>query len=224
VFLTSRWFPIILAISQAARYVAFLGYDYWAAARYTRHFDAVRFIRRDLARPLFEPSGFCGAWTDYGFGQSATLGLDLPAYVAATLFHSLVNWEVACFDTLTTPRGQIIVALFVLPAWFLVGLSMRRMAKHRWRRRATGRVSRMIVGLGLIPLPIGLLALGVGIVGIFVSEAGVVVRMAGTAFWIITLGLLSAERLGVWPFASNGKSPESANVRPQGDLGKTGPA
>jgi hypothetical protein len=206
VVLTSRWFSGILAVLQTARYIAFVGYDYWAAERSLKHFDAGQYIRRDLARPLFEPSGFCGGWTHFGFGQTAVFGLDLPAYMLATLLHSLVNWQSACVETLATARGQILVAVFVPLVWFLAGLSIRRIAQHRWRPRATGSLSRIVFSIGLIPLLIGLLAILLSIAGIFVSEPSMVVRMVGTAFWMIWLGVLSAERLQTWPFAFGRRS------------------
>lgn len=117
-FLT-RWFPIILAVLQTARHLAFVGYDYWTVAQNEKHFDAGQFIRRDLTRPLFEPHGFCGAWTTYSAGQTVVLGLDLPAYIGATLLHSAMAAKPSCVDALTTPRCQIIVAVCVLPLWFL---------------------------------------------------------------------------------------------------------
>jgi hypothetical protein len=106
VFVTSRWFPLILAFSLATLHIGLIGSDYWAAARNEKHFDAQQFVRRDLERPLFEVCGFCGAWTHYAAGQSAALGLDLPAYLAATLLHSAVNWRATCVDALTTPRDR----------------------------------------------------------------------------------------------------------------------
>src|SRR5258706_600077 len=124
VFVTSCWFPPILALLQAARYLGFIGYDYWIAAQNEKRFDVGEFLRRDLARPLFEPYEFCGGWTHYSPAQSANFGLDLPAYVGATLLHSAVNFRGSCADALMTPRGQIITAPFVLALWFFVGLSV----------------------------------------------------------------------------------------------------
>jgi hypothetical protein len=37
-------------------------------------------------------------------------------------------------------------------------------------------------------------------------EAGTVVRVIGMAFWTFWMGFLSAERLRVWPFASDRNS------------------
>jgi hypothetical protein len=212
VFVTSRWFPPILAFLQTARYLGLVGYDYWAAAQNLKRFNVGEFLRRDLARPLFEPYGFCGGWTHYASGQSAVLGLDLPAYAGATLLYSATNRQAGCVDALTTPRGQIVTAVFVLPLWYLVGLSIRRLAQRRWRRRITGRLSRTMVSTGLISLPFGLLALLFSIVGVFVSEVGLSVRLAGFAFWALYLATLTAEHLRVWPFGSTNSS-----MRPECD-------
>lgn len=205
VFVTSRWFPPILAFLQIARHLGLVGYDYWAAAHNQNRFDVGEFLRRDLERPLFEPYGFCDGWTHYTFGQSAVLGLDLPAYAGATLLYSAINWHAECVDALTTPRGQIIAAVFVLLLWFLVGLSIRRLAQRRWRRPLVGRFSRALVSLGLVLIPFGLLGLFFSVVGAFVSEGGLSVRMAGLALWMLYLAALTAERLRVWPFGSVGR-------------------
>ena len=77
-FVTSRWFPSGLALLQTLRHVALISFGYWAAEQNERRFDAVEFIRADLARPFFEPYAFCGAWTHYSGPQSAAISLDLP--------------------------------------------------------------------------------------------------------------------------------------------------
>src|ERR1051326_8637935 len=112
VFVKSRWFPLIFALLQTVRHVGFIGYDY---LHYEERLKVIEFVRRDLARPLFEPSGFCGAWVSYSAGQTADLGLDMPAYAAGVLLHSAVNRSPDCEDTLTRPRGQLIAAEFVMP-------------------------------------------------------------------------------------------------------------
>jgi hypothetical protein len=185
---------------QTVRHLAMIAYTYWVVAQNERRFDVGEFIRKDLARPLFEPYGFCGAWTHYAYGQSAVLGLDLPAYAAATLLHSVITWQTSCVDALTTPRGHILSSAFVLPLWFLVGLSIRRFAQRRWHRRVEGRIMRALVALGLIPLPFGLLGLLFSVVGLFVSDIGLSLRLAGIAFWTLYLAALAAERLRIWPF------------------------
>jgi len=159
-------------------------------------------VRRDLERPLFEVYEFCGAWTHYPAGQSIALGLDLPAYLAATLLHSAVNLRATCVDALLTPRGQIVTALFVPPLWLLVGLSIRRLAQRRWRHATAGRFSRALVSLGLMPLPLGIFALLVGALGLFVSDVSLSARLAGFAFWMFYISTLSAERLRLRPFKS----------------------
>jgi hypothetical protein len=201
VFVTSRWFPLILALLQTARHVGLIGYDYWAAAHNDKRFDLGEFLQRDLARPLFEPYGFCGAWAHYSSGQSAVLGLDLPSFIAATLLHSAINWRASCVDALTTPRGQIITAALVPVTWFFIGLSIRRLAQRRWRQRTTGRFFRTVASLGLLLVPLGLLGLLFAVVSLFVSDIGSSLRLAGLAFWMLYLATLIAERLRVWPFA-----------------------
>ncbi len=158
------------------------------------------FVRRDLARPLFEPYGFCGAWTSYSFGQSAVLGIDMPAYQAEMLFYASISRQGTCVDALTTPRWQIVTGLGVLPLWYLVGRSVRRIAQREWRRRASGQITRAVLSLGWVPLVIGVLALLMSIVGALFSGAGLSVRMAGIAFWMLYWACLAAERLRAWPF------------------------
>ena len=197
---TSRWLPPLLALVQTVRHVWMIAYTYWTAAQTDSRFDVGQFIRRDLARPLFEPYPFCGAWTHYLSAQSAALGLDLPAYAAATLLHSAMTWQISCLDAIMTPRGHILSAAFVLPLWFLVGLSIRRFAQRRWHRRVEGRIKRTLIVFGLIPLPLGLLALIFSVVGLFFSDIGLSVRLAGIAFWAVYVSALAAERLRFWPF------------------------
>jgi hypothetical protein len=187
---------------MATIHIGLIGSDYWAAARNEKHFDARRFVRRDLERPLFEVYGFCGGWTQYSAVQSVALGLDLPAYVTATLLHSAINWRATCVDALLTPRGQIVTAIFVPPFWLVVGLSIRRLAQRRWRHATAGRLARAFVSLGLIPLPLGVFALLVGALGLFVSDVSLSARLAGFAFWMFYISTLSAERLRLRPFKS----------------------
>jgi hypothetical protein len=200
VILKSRWFPPILALLQTIAYLALVGYDYWSDTRNLRHFNIEEYLRGDLARPLFEPSSFCGAWMRYGFGQTAVLGIDLPAYAAASLLYSAINRQSICPETLTTPRGQVIVALCVFPVWFLVATSIRRLAQHRWRRRIAGRAPRIVISIGLTMLPLGLLGFLLSVINAFLSEIGQALRMAGLVFWMLYLTLLTVERLRMWPF------------------------
>lgn len=199
-FLTSRWFPLVFGLLQTARYFALIGYDYWAVARHERRFDVATFVRKDLARPLFEPYGFCGAWSSYSFGQSAVLGVDVPAYSAGMLLYASISGQGTCVDALTTPRWQTLTGLCVFPLWYLVGLSARRIALRRWRRRVSGRIPRAILSLGWVPFVLGSLALLMSLVGAFFSGAGLSVRMAGIAFWMLYWARLAAEGLRVWPF------------------------
>lgn len=128
------------------------------------------------------------------------MGLDLPAYAAGTLLHSVMTWQTSCVDALTTPRGHIVSATFVLPLWFCVGLSIRRFAQRRWHRRVEGRIRRLFVAVGLIPLPFGLLLVLASVLGLFASGIGESVRLAGIAFWTLYVAALAAERLRIWPF------------------------
>lgn len=177
-----------------------IAHSYWVVAQNESRFDVGEFVQKDLARPLFEPYEFCGAWVHYSFGQSAVLGLDLPAYVAATLLHSVMSWRATCVDALTTPRGHILSSAFVFALWFFVGLSLRRFAQRRWHRRMEGRIRRAVVALGLIPLPLGLPVLLFSVVGLFASDIGLSLRLGGIAFWALYASALAAERLRVWPF------------------------
>ena len=79
---TSRWFPPIFALLQAVRHLGMIAYDYWRATQNYRHFDAAEFIHKDLARSFFEPYGFCGAWTRYGFHED---GVKTALRVAQTV-------------------------------------------------------------------------------------------------------------------------------------------
>ncbi len=197
VFATARWFPLVFALLQTLRHVGFIGYDYY---RQNERVQVLDFLKRDLARPFFEPSGFCGAWTSYSPGQTADLGLDMPAYAAGTVLHSLVNWSLACDATLTTPRGQLLAAIFVMPVWFLAGLSIRRMSQRRWRRRA-GRFWRLPLSFGLVVAAmLGFSMLVVSLGSVFVSGVGHALRAVGLAFWLLALAALCAERLRSRPF------------------------
>jgi hypothetical protein len=203
VFLTSRWFPLILATLQIIRHLGFIGYDYWIAAHNLKYVDLGKYVRGDLERPLFDSYEFCGAWRRYGLGQSVDLGLDFPAYAAGTLLASAINRKATCVDALMTPRGQIICAVFIPPLWFLVGLSVCRLARHRWRPQVKGRVYKALMSLGLVALPFGILALLFSIAGLFVSDLGLSARLVGFAFWLLYLPFLAAERLRFWPFATH---------------------
>lgn len=197
-FATSRWFPMTLALFQTARHVGFLGYDYW---RYEERFRVLDFVKRDLARPLFEPSGFCGAWiSSYASGQTADFGLDMPAYAAGILLHSVVNWSPACDVTLTTPRRQLIAAAFVMPVWFFAGLGIRRLSQRRWRPCAR-RIWQLPLWFGfLITALLGSLMLAVSLGSLLVSGLGHSLRAVGLAFWLFTIATLCAERLRIRPF------------------------
>lgn len=196
VFVTSRWFPLMLALLQTVRHVSCLAYDY---LDYEERSKVIDFVKRDLARPLFQPSGFCGAWVSYSSGQTANLGLDMPAYAAGGLLHSAVNRSPACDLTLTTPRGQIIAAAFVFPVWWFAGLSIRRLAQRRWRRHASRRW-RLPLWCCLLVAPLGFLMLAFSVAGVFVGTIGSALRALGLAFWLLAFATLAAERLRVWRF------------------------
>ncbi len=198
-FVTSRWFPPIFALLQTVRHLGLIGYAYWVAAQREKQFDVGAFLQRDLALPLFEPSGFCSAFVHYTSDQFAAQGLDFPTYMGAILLQSAMNGWTDCVASLTTPRGQILTAAFVPPVWFVVGLSIRRLAQRRWRRKTTGMITPALVSLGLIPLPFGLLGLLLSF-GLLYSDVWHSVRVVGLAFWTLYLATLAAERLRVRPF------------------------
>jgi hypothetical protein len=83
--------------------------------------------------------------------------LALPGYSHAT-----------CIDAATTPRGQILTIAFVFPIWFMVGLSIRRLANQHWHRPVTLGVAQAFAWLGLVRLPIGVFALLYAVLGLLV--------------------------------------------------------
>jgi hypothetical protein len=196
----SRWFAPVLAFVQTALYFAVVAHAYWAASHNEKSFDIQHFISRDLARPLFEPYEFCGAWTHYTGGQALLLSWDFPAYVAAALAYSVGARQTTCMDALMTPRGQLFTAPFVAALWFLVGLTVRRLAQHRWRQATRGRIARIILFLGLTPLPFGALVLTTAAVLFLFFHVEMAARFAGFGFWFLFLPTFSAERLRLWPF------------------------
>jgi hypothetical protein len=130
------------------------------------------------------------------------LGLDLPAYIAASLFHFIMTWQESCVDAMTTPRGQILCAPFVFSLWWLVGLSIRRFSQRRWRKRTEGRLPRVLLELCLVPAPFALMGILLSVVGAFVSGMGVAFQLAGISVWALYISLLAAERLRVWPLGT----------------------
>ena len=73
--LANHWLVFWFALGQTLRHIGMLAYDYWSVGQSEKNFNAWMFVRRDLARPFFEPYGFCDAWTNYGLAQTAVLGL-----------------------------------------------------------------------------------------------------------------------------------------------------
>jgi hypothetical protein len=177
-----------------------IAWGYWLAAQNESRFDTLDFLRKDLARPLFEPYGFCDAWTTYSSVQSAVLGLDLPAYAVGSILHSAMTRGTSCVDALTTPRGHIISAAFVFPLWFFVGLVIRRLSQRRWRRKVEGKTRGALIAVGLFLLLIGISFLVLSGASLFVSGIGLSTRAAGLALWFLLASSLAAERLRVWPF------------------------
>ncbi len=198
--LRSRWFPLSLAIAQSVRHVTLIAYGYWDASVTLRNFAIEEHIRRDLARPLFEPYYFCDAWNNYNTAHAANVSIDLPSYLAAMSFHSFVAKEFRCVDVLTTPRGQIITIPFIPIAWFLIGLSARRLATRRWRPEAKRRLPRAIAICGFLFLPMGVLLLMHGVTQAVALNGWGALRMFAAASWVFYLYVLAAERLRVWPF------------------------
>lgn len=203
-FLTARWFPLALALLNLERYAGFIGFDYWTVAQNEKGFQIREYVVKDLRRPFFEPFGFCGAWISYTSGQSAAVALDLPAHIAAGLLHSAVNRQVSCEESLTTPRGQILAASLAPIPWFVVGLSVRRLAQRRWRDPIRERVAGVLAPLAAIPLALGSLLLLGSMAGLFVSGGWLSIRLAGLAFWLIYPAMLYAERVRRWPFGGIG--------------------
>ena len=179
-------------------HVSLLAHDYLAASRDEKSFDLRTYLTRDLKRPWFEEYGFCGGYAHYAGGQGAALGLSLPAYITATTVQSIANRKATCVDAAMTPRGQFLTLLFVPFYWFLAGLTCMRLAQRRLRRATTG-IRRMALFLGLIPVPLGGLCVLGAILEVFMSIS-MSARLLGTAFWILYLPTLCAERLRIWPF------------------------
>jgi hypothetical protein len=197
----SHWFAPVFALVQTLRHIGMLAYVYWSASQFEKNFNAWEFIRRDLARPLFEPFGFCDAWTHFGFAQSALFGLDLPIYAIATIVQSAMTAQACCVEALTTPRGRIVTATLALPVWFLAGLGLRRLGLRQWRRPASSKALRSLLYLILPSGVLGGLLLALAATTPLVSNLGTSVRLIGLGLWFVWLGMLSAERLRVWPFA-----------------------
>lgn len=200
--LESHWFAPTFALVQTLRHVGMVVSAYFSASLDERHFNALEFIRGDLERPFFEPFGFCGVFFHYDFAQSAVLGLDLPIYAIATILHSAMTAHASCFDSLTSPRGHIVTATLALPVWFLAGLELRRLGLRRWRRPVSSMFMRYMLYLILPTGVLGGLFVALSAAALLVSDLGSSVRLLGLGLWLAWLGLLSAERLRVWPFAS----------------------
>lgn len=184
---------------QTIRYAAMTAYGYWAVAQSEGEGVVKDLILRDLARPLFEPYGFCGGWTHCGPVGDARIAFDAPAFFAATIVQSVATGEVTCVDAVMTVRGQILTALFVPLLWLLVGFSMRRLGQRRWRPETTGSFRRLLLTVLLLP---GLVTLPFVILGVplLFASPWLSLRLWGHAFWMIYPTLLCAERLRVWPF------------------------
>lgn len=177
-----------------------LGYGYWLVQQNAPGFDVLDFIRRDWARPLFEPFGFCGEWARYASLQTAVLGLDFPVYAAATVLHGIISAQPSCVDALTTPRGHLITTSLALPVWLLIGFSIRRMVQQRWRHLATTSWLRCLLALAILPAAFCLFLLALSLIALAVSGTGDAIRLLGLGAWFTYAGALAAERLRVWPF------------------------
>jgi hypothetical protein len=198
--LTSKWFAPIFALLQLARHLGMIAYDYWFAATHLQSFDPAQYLRNDLARPLFESSEVCRMIVDrFPSASQAVLGLDFPAYAITGVLHSALSGQLSCEDTLLSPRGQILSAAFVLPIWFLVGLSIRRLAHRRWRRRAESRTSHVMTVLHFISISIGFLAVFASLCFLPI-DIWAALEVAGVAFWCLYFSVLAAERLRLGRF------------------------
>jgi cytochrome c553 len=192
----------VLATLMVLIHIGLIAFDCLAAEQVSRNFSCRQFIQRDLERPLFEPYGFCGGWVHYTAAQGIALGLNFPAYIGVTTLQSAVSSYPTCVETATTPRGQFLTLAFVFPLWFTVGSSLRRLARRSWRRPATTRWWRAVLFFGVILIPLGVMSFAPGVVGLLVSEVSIWARLFGLAFWSLYIGMLSAERLRLWPFRS----------------------
>lgn len=194
---SSRCFPGFLALAQLLAYFGLLAGDYWKAS--SKGFRPIEFIRRDLARPLFEQYEWCGAYVSYTLGQSAVFGVELPALILASVLHSAVTGESCSLEPMSTPRGQLITGPFVPLVWLGIGASLRRLARKRWHRRSrSGRAALSFLGFSLAFL--GSVAMLGAVVGLLVSGPGLALRLAGLAFWACFPAALLAERLRARPF------------------------
>ena len=208
----SRWFPLGLAILQTVLFVALMVYNSWRGSRDFPHL--VRYVREDLSRPFFEPPECCnGRPTSPEIAEVADLcertaffsydgpamAMHLPAYAIAALAHAAFSQSGICFEALITQRGRVFVAPLIPILWLFVGCSIRRIAHHRWRPPAQTAISKAAFSLGLAPLPLVLFALIGGVISVFVNpwEA---LKAPGYAFWFLSIPLLAAERLRMWPF------------------------
>jgi hypothetical protein len=99
-----------------------------------------------------------------------------------------------------TPRGHIVTTVLCLPVWLLVGLSVQRLARKRWRPQTVSNPFRFALFFLLALAPFGLLFLMMGVLSTFISEMGTAVRLVGLGLWSVWIGGLSSERLRVWPF------------------------
>lgn len=197
---TTKWFPILLALAQLTRHLALIGYDYWLAAEGEKNFDVHRFVAEDFGRPFFQPSGFCGAWISYSSIQTATNGIDFPAYVLTALVFSVASGQAACVDSAMSPRGQVVTAPIVFVVWLLAGGTTRRLALRRWRAPAARRLVRGLLNLAWIPAAFGIFCAVAAIPASIFSGFDHGIQALGLAAWLLFPALLAAERLRSWPF------------------------
>lgn len=198
--LRSRWFPAGFAIAQTLRHTLLLAWNYWSVSQSERGGRVWELIRQDLSQPLFEHYSWCRAWVHYGSCQTAVLGLDLPVYLAGTVLQSVLSGEWSCVDALTTPRGNVVTIALTLPVWWLAGRGLRRLARREWRREAAGIAPRLLLYPALLLAPVGALLALLGGIGAVASGLGPANRLTATGLWLLWAGVLSAERLRVWPF------------------------
>lgn len=177
-----------------------IAYGYWNALVNECNFGLESYLRKDLARPFFERYEFCDAWHNYNTSDAATMSIDLPAYVLASLTHSLGAGELSCVDALGTPRGQIIALAFVPLVWYLIGKSVRRLAKLQLRPETQGLWRLALVACAIALGLFGAVLLGVGVAQGFAGYGWNPIRMIASAFWAFYAYALAAERLRVWPF------------------------
>ena len=214
--ITSHWFPPALALLQTLLFLGLIASDY-VREHGRKGFDAPDYIRKDLARPFFEPEDLCPDLVGFSAASEIGMALNPPAYLISGAVQSIVNWG-RCPPDLR-PRGQILTAAFVAPCWLLVGRNVRRFARRRWRRQAEGELVRSFLAFGLVLLfLLGLVQLLLSALAFFHTE-WIGIRLLGLAVWPFYITMLVAEPLRFWPFTRIDRSAPGRLDQPGGRVG-----